>query len=82
MESPLLRRPTAWEVSRLPASAQRRYRLLIWLDAACNPVQAAVAHYVGDDKLGESTWACEPFDSLHDVADAAVRALDHQLTLW
>lgn len=63
-------------------AARRRFRLLIWLDESHGPVQAAIATYVGDDKLTESTFDCGPFDAIGEVADVALRTLDRQLTLW
>lgn len=59
-----------------------RFRVLLWLDAAQNVEQVAVATYLDDDKQTELTWAPEPFDSPGDALAAAVRTLDAQLALW
>lgn len=62
--------------------AVRRYRVLIWLDAATNVQTVAVATYVDDTRQQERTWAAEPFDSPHDALDHALHAIDEQLTLF
>jgi hypothetical protein len=66
----------------LRAHPGRRHRLLIWLDEAGQPLQVAAGTWYDDVKLHESTWEPGPFDTLHDVADAGVRALDIQLMMW
>lgn len=55
---------------------------MVWLDQAGHPQQAAVARYVDDDKVRESTWTPGPFDNIHDVADVAMHSLDVQLKFW
>ena len=55
---------------------------MLWLDAAANPEQVAVARYADDVKLGETTWSVGPFDTAADVLRTALDSLDVQQTLW
>lgn len=63
----------------------RRYRLLVWIDAAGYPTTLAIADYVDDVRQHEVIEHVEPFDDFGTALDAAVRTLDSwiaQGTLW
>lgn len=51
----------------MPTSDSHRYRLVMWLDSATNPLQVALARYYDDVKQSETTWTPEPFDSWDDI---------------
>lgn len=67
----------------MPSSRPRgsTYRLLVWLDDVGNPLQVAVAKYLDEERLGETTWTPEPFDTLAHVAKQVGDTLDIQLRL-
>lgn len=60
----------------------RRYRLLIWTDEALVPRQMAIAAYVDDQKLKETTKEVGPFDTWTDILEWAGKTVDIQQTLW
>lgn len=59
-----------------------RYRILLWLDGAGNPLQAAVGTYANDELSEEITWTPEPFDTPHEVLERAIVRLTVHQQLW
>lgn len=52
-----------------------RYRLMVWMDAAENITQAALARYWYDVKDSETTWTPGPFDTIEEIRSEARRVV-------